>query len=804
VVVTTWLRRWRQNPLLAAHHFITVSLGMAVVTAVASVMYAVAFQPIPLRDVPQIVQVWQESESGGVGALSGTELLEMQQGSEEIFADLGGFTLQSWEVGDQGEVEEVLVARLERAAFRVLNIHPIVGRPVGAEPTTRSLGPVWISSRLWQGRYGARPSVVDDTVVLTAGSSKVRAEIAGVLPSDVPFSHPEINRAIDVWAVLPDDLKRRAERSRVFFALGRLNPDRTFAEAKAVLAAIADRRSDAADRRRRPVLQGIEDVAQGPARRTFGVWSVALALVLLLAFVNLSGLTLIEASRRRLELSMRTSLGASPSRLWREIAAEQSALSILALGLGLPMAWIALQLLSRLLPFMDLGPPLTRVPSMNYFVMLGFCVCSLAASLVWSALIVRRAGRLACDSPVFLTRHASASGFDDSDRRSSMWRLGALSVQTCFGIALMVVAVSMTRSYMGATQVNLGPAPDRTVVISVKPQDTKAMTSAQAADFNSRILSLLRAVPQVDEVAFADIFPPLGLPMSFWKSDDLAEAPRETTTPLRVSNDYFETLGIPILFGRVFSENDRQTSQSVAIVDVEMARRNWGSPEAAVGEQIRIGSSARPYEVIGVVGSFNGYWSQIPLPTLFLSQNQQPSAGGDVIIRAETSATVTAERSRQLLNGMTVRPMVSSPATLQASWQATTTRPRVRMIGVLLLAVLGLALGAQGIYTLVASTIAARRQELAIRTALGAPAGALEWLILGQVFVAVALGSLAGVAAILVAQRFAPYSISGALSNPATIIGIAAAILMCTGLIAAYIPARAAVRATSLAALLRF
>jgi putative ABC transport system permease protein len=806
-VVKGWLRRWRRNPLLAAHHFITVSLGMAAVTAVASVMYALAFQPLPLRNSPQVVQVWHQAESGAVGALSGADLTEIQEGTRDIFAELGGFTSIYWFLHDQREdAEQVLVSRLERAAFRILDMRPIVGRPVGdSEPPIDSLGPVWISSRLWQARYGARPSVVGETIRLTSrGGTEVRTEIAGVVPSDLPFSQPGVDGAVDVWAVLPDQLKLRAARSRVFFALGRLNVDRTVAEAQAALTVIADGRARAADRRNRPVVQGIEEITQGPARRTFGIWTIGVILVLFLAFVNLASLMVTEASRRRLELSVRASLGASRFRLWREIAAEQSVLTLCALGFGLPLAWITLQVLARLVPFMDVGPPLTRLPSLNASAMLGFCACSLATSLAWSALIVWRAGPLASDALLLSTYTVGAMGIPHTDRRRAVWRLGALSVQAGLGIGLMVLAVSLTRTYVRLTDVNLGPAPDKTVVFSVKPAQTGVLSVAQAHDFNAGALSLLRGLPAVEAIAFADNFPPLGLPVSFWKDDDLTGSPRETTTPLRVSNDYFATLGIPILSGRGFSDSDRHDTKPVAMIDLEMARRNWGSPEATVNAQIKLGASMQQYEVIGVVGSFSGYWAQTPIPTVYFSQNQDPSAGGEVVIRAGSSASVIAERARQVLNGMPVRPIVSSAATLQASWQATTTRPRVRMIGVVLLALMGLALAAQGVYALVTSIIAARTQELAIRAALGASDRAIVWLVLGQVFVAVALGSLAGTIAIVVVRRVAPHSISAALSDPAASIALATALLLSTALLAAYIPARAAARATSVAALLRF
>lgn len=805
-MISSWVRRWRRNPLLAAHHFVTVSLGMAAVTAVASVMYALAFQPLPLRDSPQIVHVWHQAESAGIAPLTGSELVEMQDGTREIFAELGGFAPAQWFLHDQrGGAQSVVLARLEQAAFRVLEMQPIAGRPVdGESPAINGLGPVWISSKLWHARYSAQPSVIGETVRLTIGASEVRAEIAGVLPDAVAFSHLGFNGTVDIWAVLPDQLKLRAARSRVFFALGRLKLDRTLAEAQAALTGIADRRETAAARRHRPVVRGIEDIALGPARRTFGIWSVGVALVLFLAFANLASLTVAEASRRRLELSVRASLGASRLRLWREIAIEQSVLTLFALGFGMPLAWITLQMLTRVATSADIGPPLTHVPGLNIDIILVFCGSTLASSLLWATLIVRRAAAFGSDALTLSTNQVRGMSSYLTDHRSAgAWRLGVLSVQTALGIGLIVLAVSLTRTYTRLTDVNLGPAPAKTLFFSVRPAQIQALTTAQAEDFNSRTLSLLRSLADVENAAIADNFPPLGSPESFWKEYDLADDAREATTPQRVSNDYFVTLGIPILFGRGFNDSDRPGTKAVAIIDVEMARRNWRSPEAAVNAQIRLGASMRQYEVIGVVGSFNGYWTQTPLPTVYVSQNQAPSAGGEIIVRARSSPSEVADRARQLLNGMPVRPILSTPATLNARWQATMTRPRVRMIGVLLLALMGLALGAQGVYALVASIIAAGTQDLAIRASLGASGRALVWLMVWQVFIAVAIGSLAGVVAIIIARRLAPEWISAGLTDPAASIALATAVLMSTALLAAYIPARAAARATSVAALLR-
>ena len=148
-----------------------------------------------------------------------------------------------------------------------------------------------------------------------------------------------------------------------------------------------------------------------------------------------------------------------------------------------------------------------------------------------------------------------------------------------------------------------------------------------------------------------------------------------------------------------------------------------------------------------------------------------------------------------MLSDLPVQPQMSSATTLQAGWQATATRPRARMIGTLLLAAIGLALGAQGVYALAASIVAARRQELAIRSALGASGRALLWLVLRQVIAAVAMGTATGALGILAVQRLAPQWIGAAVSEPAAPIALAVAILVSTALVGGYLPARLAMRA---------
>lgn len=801
-MVIARLRRWRRNPLLASHYLATITLGMAAVTAVVSLMLAMAFQPLPFRDSAQLVQVWNRVQSGApMEALSGEEVIGIQEGTGNIFTSFGGYVnLLLWARDEERSTGPLRAVRMEEAAFRALDLEPLLGRPIDASSSTRP-GSVWIGHNLWQSRYGGRSSVIGETIRLAwndAGLNETRSEIAGVLPPDIriPFPAPFFDSPIDVWAVLPDTMKVQLAKTKAFLALGRLRPDRTIAEAQAALTVLAGRRTGAVDRRHRPVVQSFEEIASGPARRTMGILAVGVALVLLLAFANLASLTVAEGSRRRMELSIRVSLGANRWQLWRDLAAEHLALTVCALALGLPLAWIALRGLTRLVTSADIGPSLPHLPSLNVYVMLGFSACALVGALLWATLIVR--GVEADDSS---GHHSSgyssgAARLTTADRDAKLLRLGVLSMQACLGIALMVLAVSMARAYVRLTGVDLGPAPDRTVFFSVRQALGGSLTSAQASDWTLQVRLLMQGLPEVQATAFADSFPPRGSAMPFWIPGDAATSPRETTYPVSVSHDYFTTLGIPILFGRAFDDSDRFAGKAVAVIDLEMARRNWASPEEAVNAPIRLGTWGT-YEVIGVAGSFGGYWTQVPTPMVYLSQNQAPRSANVVILRTGSSPHNVAARARQVLSNMPVRVEMSAATTLQAGWQATTTRPRARMVGMLLLALIGVALGAQGVYALAASNVAARRQELAIRTALGASPPALVWLVLRQVIVAVTIGSALGVAGMLAVQRLAPQWISAALSDPAVPIALALAVLLSTALLGGFVPARSATRATS-------
>jgi putative ABC transport system permease protein len=807
-MVGVWLRSWRRSPLLTGQFSLTIAVGMGAASALVSLMLALGYQPLPFRDPGRLVAVWERAESGSQTlAISGPDMADFADATHSVFTSLGAFTFgaQLWLYDRKGSTQ-ILTYYIQASVFSELGIRPVLGRGVRLDDEPLAPGtagaPAWISYRLWQSRYGGSPSVIGATIGIASsadGLDQMRALIVGVLPSGVILPLPFMQDPADVWYLTPRDISTRDRRSSVFFGLGRLRPGVTVAQAQEALTVVAKRlgQSYSFERGRLPVVQSLEEIAQGPARQTMGLLALGVGLVFLVGCVNLAILMGAEGRRRRREIAIRSVLGARRSRLWREVAAEKCLLTLLSLGLGVVFAFALLRVLAQLVPAAGLGPPLLHPPPLNLAVLLGFVVFALAAALVWSALLVR-----AADAPEASRALAAAgsglgyTGLSDPSPRAGRWRLILLAAQAGAGICLLAAAALTARTYAALSVANLGPAPSHTVLLRVQQRDNFAPSDAQVADFDQQVLSRLGRLPGMQEIALAYPFPPWGSPIPFMKQGDAAGTEREANDPTPVSSSYFQTLGIPILFGRGFDDTDNSRSEPVAIISLEMAERNWTSPKQAVGSQIALGSKLQGhYEIVGVAANFTGFWSQKPMPTVYLPMAQAAYALGGVVILRTASPRAVEALARQALAGMAIPATISDVSTMEARWQATLTRPLARMAGMLLLALLGLGLSVQGVYAVAATTVAARRHELAVRSALGALPNRLAWNVTRELLLAVIVGAGLGVIAAIDLRPLLAHWLGPVAVWQAEPIIAAVVLLALAATAACYFPARAATRA---------
>jgi putative ABC transport system permease protein len=784
---------------------------MGAVTALVSLMLALGYQPLPYREPGQLVAVWERAESGAsVIAISGPDMSDFADATHGLFDVLGAFMVpQIWLLDHRGATE-IRACYIQASAFSDLGIHTVVGRGVRPDDETvgvesvgnRSTIPAWISYRLWQSRYGGSPSVIGSTIGIAdsaTGLDNTPARIVGVLAPGVSIPLPFMQNTADVWYLAERDIAARSRQSDVFFGVGRLRPEVSAAQAQAALTVIAERLGQryGFDRRKRPVVQSLQEIAQGPARQTMGVLSLGVGLVFLVGCVNLAVLMGAEGRQRRREIAIRTALGASRWRLWQEVAAEKCALTLLSLGVGVAFAAALLRVLAQLLPAAGLGPPLVNPPPLNLVILLGFAAFALAAALVWSALLVA-----AADGPGSSCALAVAgsglgyAGLSDSSPGAGRWRLILLAAQAMVGICLLATAALAARTYAALSVANLGPEPSHTVLLSVNTRDNVILSDAQMVDVNRQMLSRLSRLPGTQAIAQADQFPPPGWPVSFAKQGDVPDTEREASYPTSISPGYFRTLGIPILYGRDFNETDESGGEPVAIISLDTAKQNWTSPELAVGSQIAFGPKFQHrHKIVGVAKNFTGYWSQKPVPTVYLPEPQSLNWCNEIILRTTASPRTVAALAPQALAGMAIPVTISDISTMQERWQGTLTRPQARMVGMLLLALLGLALSVQGVYAVAAGTVTARGHELAVRSALGAPTNRLVWNVTRELVLAVVVGEGLGVVASLNLRHLLENWLGPMAVWQVEPIAAAVLLLALAAAAGCYFPARAAARA---------
>jgi putative ABC transport system permease protein len=801
------LRTWRRNRLLTSQFVITIAVGMGAAVALVSLMLALGYQPLPYRDPGRLVAVWEHSESGSIRAISGPDAADFALGSQNLFASLGAFTAgwQGWLLDRRGATR-IHACYIQASVLSDLGIRPLLGRPPQPDDipiADGSASPVWISQKFWQARFGGSPSVVGATVGISSSATGLHqdhVQIAGVLPSRVGIPHPFHQNDTDVWYLAPADVSNRPRAATVFFMLGRLRSGVSVSQAETALTGIRRRLAERSvmDRFKRPLVQSLEAIAQGPVRQTMGLLSLGVALVFLVGLLNLAILMRVEGAQRQRDIAVRAVLGASRRRVWTEVAAEKCLLTLISVGMGVAVAKALVHVLSDLLPAAGLGPPLASPPPLNFSLFAGFAGFLLIVALIWSALLVAVAdGRGSSSTLVNTGGGPGYTGFRDTSPKAGRWRLILLAAQAGMGICLLSAAALTSEMYHKISAPDLGSDPRHTLSFSISMPDDLTFPDSQAREFNQQLLSRLERLPATRAIALSDSFPPFGEPATFAKQGDPPGAGRETTLPaVSVSPGYFRALGVPIRFGRAFSDSDDSNAEPVAIVSFGMAAQNWSSPEQAVGSRFAFGPEFKQfYRIVGVSADFTGYWSQTPVPTVYRPIGQSGEWCRTVIARTSASPSAVAAIAPRALARMPIPATIENVATLQARWQATQTRPFARMVGMTMLAVLGLALSVQGVYAVAAGTAAARRHELAVRSALGAEAGRLAWNVTRNVLAAVVFGSGLGLALTLELQPLMKRWLGPTAGWRVEPIAVASLLLALAAIGGCYFPARSATRA---------
>jgi putative ABC transport system permease protein len=783
-----------RSPGFTAIAVLTLALGTGANAAVFSFVNALLLQPPSAVSHPgELVSVFtSDFSSGPYGQTSYPDFVSLARDTD-AFASLAAYEDVGRAVITAGDIAEMVrVSRVSGQYFHTLGLAPAHGRLLAHADMT--LGPstvAVISHRLWLSAFGGNP----DHIGRTARLAGVPLVIAGVAPRG--FESLRLGQSHDVWVpISPSDEDPLPRDRRGLEVIGRLRSGVTLDQAQAQVSALAAELARAHPETNRGTLQDPD--APRPMvvrwhtrlhpsfRGEVGALSVVLmatvGLVLLIACGNVAALLLSRATARAREMAVRLALGAGTRRLMRQLLVESLVLAALGGAFGLLFALWTVDVLPSFFP-----PDQARLLAARVDMRVA-AFTALVAGL--SSLAFGLAPALQAVRP------SAASALRADDSRAGDSRVGTrlrrllVAAQIALAFVLMVSASLLTRSLSGVLAADLGFATRSAALASIELPPS--MAAAEAAAYFDRLLARIRRLPGVEAATLTRVLPLSGSPRRGFQPEGYVPRPGEgRELPINIVDPaYFQTLGIPLLQGRLFEAQDGPRSARVAIVNEPLAERYFGG--RAVGRTIR-DSWDRDLQIVGVVGAGP---PRSPLaaaqPMVYYPLAQEASPRLTLVARTSGDPRALIASIRREAAAVDPRVPVFRPGTLEGLLDEALTTDRLMSALVNASALMALLLALIGVYGVIAYGVGRRTREIGVRMALGAARGDLLRLVLGEgagvTLAGIAIGGVAAAAAARGLEALLP----GVKGSDPIAFAVVPLALLAAALLAAWIPARRA------------
>lgn len=790
------VRLLRRSRLYATVVVLTLGVGIGANVAIFSFLEPYFLRSLPFRDPDRLVHLFTvDRESGWDKGRLSLPQYEDWRARLRGFQDLAAYYYGVVNLTGGSGPEQTEAGYLTANAFDVLGAPPLLGRtfrrgedgPGGARVVVFSYG-------LWQRRYGGDPGVVGQSILMDG----VPYTVVGVMRREFNFPFG----GVKLWTPLRDDPATARRDGFGILVFGRLAPGwtmtRALADVRQVHAALAQEYPDADGRLggvnalpMRAALNFIYDLLIMVGLALLG----AVGFVLLIVCANIAGLALARASARRREVAIRSALGATRTRLVRQLLTESGVVALLGGGLGLALAYALVAALGPAFP--------EDVYRVGDFGVDGRVLAFAAGVSVLAALLSGLAPAFSVTGRT-MGEALKEGGRSGSGLRARRFHRVLVAAEVALGLVLTAGAGLMARSLERVRQLPLGFEPDHVLTLElILP--TTAFPSAEARQtFFDRLTEAAAALPGVVSAATV-----AHLPLNHETFGIGYALPGEVPDPLpgasqfRASPDYFRTMGIAVLSGRGFAASDRVDAPRVAVVNRTLARRLWPGRDP-VGESLLLGDSLRTYRVVGVVDDVrHGESLTAPVPPqVYLSLAQAPirrrflvvrSAGPPLALVPALRRTV-AQLDADLPTGA-FRPMSTLVREAMGQWSIVS----------LSLGVFGLfaqLLAAMGIYGLIAYSVTRRRTEIGVRMALGARAGDVRRMLLADGLRLAGAGIVVGLLGVLALSRLVSSMLYGVAATDPVALGFATTVFLLVALLASMAPAYRAGR-TAVSAVLR-
>ncbi|MCP4659686.1 MAG: ABC transporter permease [bacterium] len=782
------LRTLVSRPGFTAAGLLTLALGIGATTAVFSVVNGVLLRPLSYPQADRIVMIRASNPEAGfphisVSPLNFRDWREQNQRLDPMVAILQ----ENYNFTGGDYPERLRGLRVSAGFFSVMGVAPALGRgflPEEDQPGGENV--VVLSHGLWQRRFGGDPGIVDQTILLNGESYQV----VGVAPLD--FSFP---RDMDVWAPIALDYNQYDRGDRWVYALGRLKPGATLAGAQADLSRIA-----AGLAQEYPdsntgwgvLVEPLREVVVKNIRPALLVLLTAVAFVLLIAVANVANLFLARLTTREKEVTLRYALGASRTRLIRQLLTESVVLALLGGGLGLLLAtWGTEALLAR---FADYIPRSAGV-SVDGNV-LGFTLLvSMAAGLVFGVMPALQVSGRNLAEPM-----GEAGRALTGNAGSGRLRRILVGVEVALALVLLVGASLLIRSFVNLVGIDPGFSAKQVLTMKLDLPEAGYAEDAPRIAFYRELLERIEALPGVASAATIEPMPLAG----GWTAEEFTIEGRPVPDPSEApgtnyrlaSPGYFETMEIPLLAGRTLTEADSEGALPVAVINKTLADRFFPQGDAI---DRRLTFDVPPTEdsvwftIVGIVGDVR--WAELDTeagPETYVATLQRPDRFATLVVRAESDPFALAAPVRSVVQAVDPDLPVYNLRTVDELVALSLGQPRFATALLALFAAVALALAILGIYGVVSYSVSQRFREVGIRMALGASGSEVLRMVVGQGMVPVVAGVGAGVVGALGLTRFLASQIYGVSTMDPLIFAGVAAVLLLVALTASFLPARRA------------
>jgi len=789
------LRTLARHPAFALVAALTLALGIGATTAIFSVVDAVLLRPLPWPDADRIVIVYGtrgESRQNGVAYLDFKDWREQSA----AFDELGVVRGQSVNLTGGETPDRVFGSFVTASTFRLLGATTLQGRlftDVETEVATKEPVAV-VSETMWRTRFGSRPDLVGQTLVLNGQPFSV---IGIMRPGfEAPFGTPGVWLPLGYYPNRGDLNTRGRGGVQVF---GKLRQTVTADRAQSDLGAIAERLAalyPTTNAGSGVNVRAIKNEIVGPSRTPLLIVLASVGTVLLIACANVANLQLARAAARRRELSVRAALGAGRKRLMRQLLTESLVLSLMGGLAGLGIAYAGVQWFARVVP--DLLPLFGEI-ALSRSVLAFAALVTLATGVLFGIAPAWQASRLQ------LQETLTIRGDTGGARLTAHHALVVGQIALC--VVLLVSAGLLTRSLIALAGVRPGFDATNVLTMQFRLPPAKYDSEQKIADMFARSITEIRMVPGVQSAALVRATPLNGngerLPYEV-EGSGVTEVEK---LPLAhrniVSSGFFETLRVPRMGGRDFTDDDRATTLPVAIVNEQLAGKiaPQGSP---IGKRLRLRDGDEPVwaTIVGVVGNAKHFQvNEAQVDQVYLPYQQKPLIFTEVVVRASSDPMNVANAVRSAIWRVDrdqpvwgVRPVRQSIEGQLGSRQFT-----MRLLASF--AMLAVLLAIIGVYGVMSYAVSRRTQEMGVRMALGARTTQVVGLVLRHGMRSIALALVIGLAASFAATRVLETQLYGVEpTDPLTFV-VVPLVLAVVALAACYLPARRASRVDPMVAL---